>query len=58
MNLCSYLGEEYAELFERLKQAGVADLLDDKDTFWLLVPRQPLAGWVLNVPENTTDAQR
>ena len=49
----SYLGEEYAELFERLKQTGISNLLDDKDTFWWLVPRQSLAGGVLNVPEHT-----
>ena len=50
----SYLGEEHAELFERLKQTGISDLLDDKDTFWWLVPRQSLAGRVLNVPEYRT----
>lgn len=50
------LGEESAELLEGLQQAGVADLLDDKDTFWRRVPRQPLAGGILDVPEdrNTT----
>lgn len=47
-----YLGEEYAELFERLEQAGISDLLDDKDTFGRLVPCQSLAGGVLNVPEH------
>lgn len=45
------LGEESAELLEGLEQAGVADLLDDKDTFWRRVPRQSLAGGILNVPE-------
>ncbi len=49
----SYLSEEYAELFERLEQRGISNLLDDKDTFWWLVPRQSLAGRVLNVPEHT-----
>lgn len=49
----SYLSEENAELFERLKQTGISDLLDDKDTFWWLVPRQSLAGGVLNVPAHT-----
>jgi len=49
----TYLGEENAELFERLKQTGISDLLNDKDTFWRLVPRQSLAGGVLNVPERT-----
>lgn len=52
MDTWPYLGEEYAELFERLEQTGITDLLDDKDTFWWLVPRQSLAGGVLNVPEN------
>lgn len=47
-----YLGEEYAELFERLEQAGISDLLDDKDTFGRLVPCQSLAGGVLDVPEH------
>lgn len=53
---CTNLGEESAELLEGLQQAGVADLLDDKDTFWRRVPRQSLAGWILNVPagKNTT----
>lgn len=54
MNTWPYLGEEYAELLERLKQTGISYLLDDKDTFWWLVPRQFLAGGVLNVPENNT----
>ena len=53
MNRCTYLGEEHAELFERLVETGVSNLLDDKDTFWWLVPRQSLAGGVLNVPEHT-----
>lgn len=52
MNALTYLGEEYAELFERLEQTGISNLLDDKDTFWWLVPRQSLAGGVLNVPEH------
>lgn len=47
----TYLSEEYAELFERLKQSGISNLLDDKDTFRWLVPRKSLAGRVLNVPE-------
>ena len=49
----SYLGEEHAELFERLQQTGISNLLDDKDTFGWLVPRQSLAGGVLNVPDHT-----
>lgn len=60
MNTWSYLSEEYAELFERLQQTGISNLLDDKDTFGWLVPRQSLAGGVLNVPEhtNTTSTSR
>lgn len=52
----THLCEEYAELLKRLQQTGISDLLDDKDTFWRRVPRQSLAGGVLNVPEhrNTT----
>lgn len=46
-----YLGEERAELLEGLKQTGIPDLLDDEDTFRRLVPRQSLAGGILNVPE-------
>lgn len=38
MNTRSYLSEEYAELFERLQQTGISNLLDDKDTFGWLVP--------------------
>lgn len=51
MNRLTYLSEEYAELFERLKQSGISNLLDDKDTFRWLVPCKSLAGGVLNVPE-------
>jgi len=53
VNRRPYLGEERADLLEGLKQTGVADLLDDEDALWWLVPRQPLAGGVLNVPEHT-----
>lgn len=46
-----YLWEEDAEFLEGLEQAGVSDLLYDKDTFGRLVPGQSLASRVLNVPE-------
>lgn len=44
------LHQVHAQLLEGLQQAGVPDLLDNKDTLWALVPRQPLAGRVLDVP--------
>ena len=46
----THLHQVRAELLEGLQQAGVPDLLDDEDTLWGLVPRQPLAGRVLDVP--------
>ena len=51
----TYLGEERAQLFERLQQAGVSDLLNDKDTFGRLVPSQSLTRRVLDVPEQDED---
>lgn len=44
------LHQVHAQLLEGLQQAGIPDLLDDEDTLWALVPRQPLAGRVLDVP--------
>lgn len=46
----THLHQVRAELLEGLQQAGIPDLLDDEDTLWGLVPRQPLAGRVLDVP--------
>lgn len=49
-NLVTRLHQVHTELLEGLQQAGVPDLLDDKNTLWGLVPRQPLAGRVLDMP--------
>ena len=46
----AHLHQVHAELLEGLEQAGVTDLLDDENTLWGLVPCQPLASRVLDVP--------
>lgn len=48
--MLTHLHQVCAELLEGLQQAGIPDLLDDEDTLRGLVPRQPLAGRVLDVP--------
>lgn len=46
----AHLHQVHTKLLEGLQQAGVLDLLDDEHTLWGLVPRQTLAGRVLDVP--------
>lgn len=46
----AHLHQVHTELLERLQQAGVLDLLDDEHALRGLVPRQTLAGRVLDVP--------
>lgn len=45
-----YLHQEPAELFERLDQTLISDFPDDEHVDWRLVPGEPLAGRVLDVP--------